>query len=96
MTRLDELIHTTPIHESVLVGRDLLVSLRAALAWRPEVTSELAQTIARAIAYSAGVVLVQREVPQAAQLSGELGNNCAQHVVLILETFLRDGILPHP
>jgi hypothetical protein len=61
---------------------------------KPEVTPELAQAIASAIAYSAGVVLVQREVPRAAQLAGELGNNCAQHVVLILETFLTDGILP--
>jgi hypothetical protein len=55
------------------------------------VTTDLTQAIARAISYSAGVVLAQKRVPNAAQLSGELGNNCAQHVVLLLEKFLEEA-----
>lgn len=56
-----------------------------------QVTPELAQAVARAIARSANVVLVQRCVTKALQLSSELGNNCAQHVVLLLASFFKSG-----
>ena len=59
-----------------------------------EVPPALARAIASAISYSAGVVLAQREVPGAARLAAEVGNNCAQNVLLLLERFLEDGTVP--
>jgi hypothetical protein len=58
-----------------------------------EVTPELGRAIARAIAYSARVVLTQHNVPGAEKLASELGNNCAHNVVLLVDRFLDDGIV---
>jgi hypothetical protein len=56
-----------------------------------ELSPELGRAIARAIAYSARVVLTQHNVPGAEKLASELGNNCAQNVVLLVDRFLDDG-----
>jgi hypothetical protein len=89
MKRLDALINLTPNH----VDRDLLVSIRDALTEQRTMPHELALTIASTITHGAGVTLAAHGVPIATRLAVEVGNNCGQAVLLILEAFLDDGTI---
>ena len=93
LTRLDDLIDSTPIHGRAQVGRDLLVSIRTAITERQTLPHDLGLAIASAIARSAGVALAAHRVPRATRLAAEVGNNCAHTVVLMLEAFLEDGTI---
>jgi hypothetical protein len=94
MAQIDELlVRTAQLRGEVSIDRDMLSAIQAALTERRTMPHELALTIASTIAYSAGVALAAHGVPKAAQLSAEVGNNCAHTVVLILEAFLDDGTI---
>jgi hypothetical protein len=93
MAQLDELVRTAQLRGEVSVDHDLLSAIQVALTEQRSIPRELARTIASTIAYSAGVALTARGVPQAAQLAAEVGNNCAHTVVSILEAFLDDGTI---